>query len=681
MKWSELTVRPGRGCPLGATPDSNGVQFSIVSRNATRVWLTFYDDAAADSPSHEIALDRKEHRVGDVWSVFVEGLSVGTLYTYRMDGPRRRIRGHRFDPKSSLLDPYARGYTEHPAHAGAKCVVMEPESGWSTNARPRIPMSQTIIYETHVRGFTAHESDGAVHGGTYRDLIDKIPHLKELGVTAVELLPVQACGENSLPRKSPETDTSLTNYWGYSTIGFFAPNPRYATDLSAPSVVTEFRAMVDALHDAGIEVILDVVYNHTSEKDGPEPAQSFQGIDNSIYYLLDDRGRYRDLTGCGNTFNCNHPIVRDFILDSLRYWVTRMGVDGFRFDLAPILRRDRAGHMMYTGPLVEHMSEDPVLREVKLIAEPWDVGGGYLVGAFGGQEWSEWNGPYRDDIRRFWRGDKAIKGNFALRLTGSPDLYGDDGRTPLHSINFVTCHDGFTLRDLVSYNQKHNDANGEKDRDGQDENHSWNCGEEGETDDPEVNMLRLRMQKNFLATLFLSLGVPMILGGDEFGRTQGGNNNAYCQDNAISWIDWSLRDANRELFEFCKAMIQFRRENPVFARRSYFTGRPSKPGAEVDLLWFDAEGTAQMWTPEDPSLACMINGTENGGVWLYFMFNPSMKTIPFTVPERPWRVRIDTAATPPRDIVAAQEAHRMQAGHTMVVAKKSMRVLSCHPDA
>ena len=680
MNWSELRVRPGKGRPLGATCDVSGVQFSIFSRNATRVWLELYDSPDAKEPGCEIPLDRKEHRIGDVWSVYIEGLAEGGMYTYRMDGPKRPSRGFRFDPKDRLLDPFARGYSGHPAHTGTKCVVTGVSPGWSSDARPRTPMSRTIIYEAHIRGITAHEAEGTIRGGTYADLIEKIPHLKELGVTAVELLPVQACGENTLPRKNPKSGETLTNYWGYSTIGFLAPNPRYASDSSATGVIREFRAMVEKLHKAGIEVILDVVYNHTSEKSGPEPAQCFRGIDNSVYYLLDDHGRYRDLTGCGNTINCNHPVVRDLILESLRYWVTEMGVDGFRFDLAPILRRDRAGHMMYTGPLVEHMSEDPVLREVKLIAEPWDVAGGYLVGAFGGDEWAEWNGQYRDDVRRFWRGDKGIKGNFALRITGSPDLYGDDGRTPLHSINFITSHDGFSLRDLVSYNKKHNEANGEESRDGQDENFSWNCGKEGEVDDPEINALRLRMQKNYLATLFLSLGVPMILGGDEFGRTQVGNNNAYCQDNPISWFDWSLLEKNRELFEFCKSIIRFRQENPVLSRRSYFTGRPSKPGAEADLLWFDAEGTPQGWTPEDPSLACMINSTENGGVCLYFMFNPSTKIIPFTVPERPWRVRIDTAAAAPHDVVDAEEARRMQAGHTMVLAKKSMRVLSCHPD-
>jgi glycogen operon protein len=680
MNWSELTVRPGKGNPLGAVADASGVQFSIFSRNATRVWLSLYGDANAEHPDHEIVYDHKEHRIGDVWSVYVEGLTHGTFYTYRMDGPKVASRGLRFNLADRLLDPYARGYTHYPAYRHAKCVVTNGSPAWRTAPRPRIPMSQTIIYETHVRGFTARGADGAVQGGTYHDIVEKIPYLKELGVTAVELLPVQTCGEHILPRKDPKTGESLTNYWGYNTIGFFAPDLRFAKSQQADDVIEEFRMMVEALHRAGIEVILDVVYNHTSEKTGSEPAQSFRGIDNSIYYLLDDQGRYRDLTGCGNTLNCNHPILRDLIMESLRYWVTEMGVDGFRFDLAAILRRDRAGHMMYTGPLVEHISEDPILREVKLIAEPWDIAGGYLVGSFAGDEWAEWNGQYRDDVRRFWRGDKGVKGNFALRLTGSPDLYGDDGRTPLHSINFITSHDGFTLRDLVSYNKKHNEGNGEENRDGQHDNFSWNCGKEGETADSAINALRLRMQKNYLATLFLSLGVPMILGGDESGRTQHGNNNAYCQDNPISWFDWALLEKNRELFQYCKSLIRFRRENPVLSRRSYFTGRPSKPGAEADLLWFDAEGTPQMWTPEDPSLACMINATENGGVWLYFMFNPSGKVIPFTVPERPWRLRIDTAAASPKDAVDAEEANRLQAGHKIVVERKSLRVLSCHSD-
>ncbi len=680
MEWSELKVRPGRAEPFGATPDTGGVQFAIFSRNATRVWLALFEDPDATDPAHEIRYDREQHKLGDVWSIYVEGLPEGALYAYRMDGPCRKARGHCYDPRQFLLDPYARGYSGEPGKGNTKCVVLKEGPAWGTDKRPRTPMNQTVIYEVHVRGFTSYETNGKRIGGTYRDLIEKIPYLKDLGVTAVELMPVQVSGEHTIPRTDPKTGATLTNYWGYSTIGFFAPDPRFASESTAQKVLDEFRAMVDALHAEGIEVILDVVYNHTSEKEEPDPPQSFRGIDNSVYYLLDDHGRYRDLTGCCNTLNCNHPVVRDLILDSLRHWVTAMHVDGFRFDLASVLRRDRAGHLMYNGPLIEHISEDPILREVKLIAEPWDLAGGYFVGSFGGEEWAEWNGQYRDDVRRFWRGDKGVKGNFALRITGSPDLYGDDGRTPLHSINYVTAHDGFTLRDLTSYNKKHNEANGEENRDGRDENYSWNCGVEGDSDDPQINALRLRMQKNFLATLYLSLGVPMMLGGDEFGRTQRGNNNAYCQDNPLSWFDWSLLERNRGLFEFCKNLIRFRRENPVLARRSYFTGRPSKPGAEPDLLWFDAKGKTQTWSPDDLPLACMINGTENGGVALYFMFNPSMKAIPFTVPERPWRVRIDTAAKPPRDIIDAAKAHRLQVGNTMVVEGKGLRVLSCHPD-
>ncbi|MBM3289799.1 MAG: glycogen debranching enzyme, partial [Candidatus Hydrogenedentes bacterium] len=558
---------------------------------------------------------------------------------------------------------------------GAKCVVQPEGPGWAENGRPRTPIARTIIYEVHVKGFTAHASSGVGAAGTFRGVVEKIPHLKELGVTAVELLPVHLCGERLLERKDPASGEALANYWGYSPIAFFAPDTRFAQDPA--DAIEEFRAMVAALHDAGIEVILDVVYNHTSEKDGA--AQSFAGIDNGIYYILDEHGKRRDLTGCGNTLNCNHPVVRDLVLESLRYWVTQMHVDGFRFDLAPVLRRDRAGHLLPEGPLVEHITEDPILREIKLIAEPWDLGGGYLVGAFGGEAWAEWNAQYRDDVRRFWRGDKGAKGNFALRITGSQDLYGDDGRSPLHSINFVTAHDGFTLRDLVSYSEKRNLANGEDNRDGLNENYSTNCGAEGETADAAIGALRLRMQKNYLATLFTSLGVPMLLGGDEFGRTQRGNNNAYCQDNEVSWLDWRMLETNRELFDFCRGAIAFRKENAVFARGVYFTGRPGKKGGEPDLLWFGAAGKPQTWTPDEPTLGCQISGSENGGVAIYFAFNPSTSIAQFELPHKPWRVRIDTGQPAGLDIVDAGHAPRVQAGNTIVARPKSMLVLTSHP--
>ncbi|MDZ4858750.1 MAG: glycogen debranching protein GlgX [Candidatus Hydrogenedentes bacterium] len=676
----KLTVQPGRGRPMGAILDGTGVQFALFSRHATQVWLLFFDDVNATSPVFEAHLDPKKDRIGDVWTVRVEGVGEGTLYCYRVQGPQEPRAGHFFDGTQHLLDPFARSIAGDPSTHRAKSVVMRDGPGRAVNNRPRIPIDQTIIYEIHVKGITAHPSSLVQARGTFKGVAEKIPYFLELGITAVELLPVFLCGERELPRMNPATDRALTNYWGYNTVGFFAPDTRFSTNGDAAAAVNEFRDMVSALHDAGIEVILDVVYNHTSEKAAPAPAQSFRGIDNSIYYILDDHGAYRDLTGCGNTFNCNHPVVRDLIMDSLRYWVTEMHVDGFRFDLASVLRRDRGGHILHEGPLIEHITEDPILREVKLIAEPWDLGGGYLVGAFGGEAWAEWNSHYRDDVRRFWRGDHGAKNNFALRITGSQDLYGDDGRTPLHSINFITAHDGFTLRDLVSYNTKHNLANGEDNRDGLNENYSWNCGVEGETTDAAVLALRLRMQRNFLATLFTSLGVPMLLGGDEFGRTQHGNNNAYCQDNEIAWLDWSLLESNGELVAFCKQLIAFRRENPVFSRKTYFTGLPSKTGGDPDISWFDTIRVPQTWTPDSLPLGYWINGSENGGVALYCAFNPSATIERFKLPAQLWRVRIDTWQGGASGVSDAEHALRVQAGGAILVRPKSMVVLTSHGD-
>jgi len=668
-------VRPGHARPLGATPDATGVHFAIFSRHATQVWLALFDSPDAAEPAHEIAFDPIHHRIGDVWTIHVENLMPGALYLYRMAGPQMDEKHHRYDSTRYLIDPYALELVGDPSVNAAKCVVQPEGPGWAHNGRPRTPIGQTIIYEVHVKGFTAHGSSQVEAAGTFRAVTEKIPHLKDLGVTAVELLPVYHCGERVLPRTNSDTGEVLVNYWGYSPIAFFAPDQRFGS--GAAPIIEEFRNMVAALHAEGIEVILDVVYNHTSEKD--DATQSFAGIDNSIYYIVDGHGKYRDLTGCGNTLNCNHPVVRDLILESLRYWVTQMHVDGFRFDLASVLRRDRSGHVLPEGPLIEHISEDPMLRETKLIAEPWDLGGAYLVGAFGGERWAEWNAQYRDDVRRFWRGDKGAKGNFAQRITGSQDLYGDDGRTPLHSINFITAHDGFTLRDLVSYTEKQNLSNGEENRDGLNENFSMNCGIEGETNDAKVNALRLRMQKNFLATLFTSFGVPMLLGGDEFGRSQRGNNNAYCQDNEISWLDWGLRERNSELFAFCKGIVAFRKENSVYERSTYFTGKPSKKGKDPDLLWFDEEGKLQTWTPEDLPLGCYVNATENGGVGIYLLFNPSKETVQFILPKKKWRMRIDTSQAMGDDIVSAETAQRVQAGNTLLARPQSMMVLTTHP--
>ncbi len=671
-----LTVLLGRAEPLGASVRTGGVRFAVFSRHATRVWLALFDRADDTAPALEIEFDGTKHRTGDIWSIFVKGLEAGALYAYRMDGPFEPEKGHRFDKTCFLLDPYAKLFVGDAPRGQGKCIVVDEDEVWLDDARPHVAMCDTVFYETHVRGLTIHPSAGAQHPGAYGGLIEKIPYLKDLGVTAVNLLPIQEFGERGLWRRSTVTGEELRNYWGYNSIGFFAPSGLYAHQPEQGGQLDEFREMVAALHYAGLEVILDVVFNHTAEGNEKGPTLSFRGIDNGIYYLLDGQGGYLNFSGCGNTMNCNHPLVRNFILDCLRYWVTAMHVDGFRFDLASILGRDRKGRILENAPLIEHIAEDPILRDVKLIAEAWDAGGAYQVGSFGDMRWAEWNGRYRDDVRRFWRGDKDMKGDFATRLTGSADLYQGEGRTPLHSINFITAHDGFTLRDLVSYNEKHNEANGENNRDGLDENFGWNCGIEGETQNPKIDTLRLRMQKNYLATLFLSLGVPMMLGGDEFGRTQRGNNNAYCQDNEISWYDWTLLEKNQELFRFCRQVIRFRREHPVFMRDTYFNVAQADSGGNPDVAWFDAAGKLETWDPGDPSLACYIDGAVNGHASLYLMFNPADKAVNFRVPEATWTMRINTAKPPPDDIVPAELARKTRRATQWRLAAKSMVVLS-----
>ncbi|NIA13778.1 MAG: glycogen debranching enzyme, partial [Nitrospiraceae bacterium] len=447
---SSLRPRPGRAYPLGANVRYDGIRFAVVSRHATRVWLALFENIADHQPAIEFEFNSDRYRIGDIWSMYVEGLSAGTPYMYRMDGPFDPETGHRYDATQYLLDPYAKLIVGDVQDRTAKCLAVGEKLDWADDVGPKYPVSEMIIYETHVRGFTVHSSSEVEHGGTYLGLLEKIPYLKDLGVTAVELLPIQEFGENRIGRCSLVTGEELLNYWGYSSIGFFAPTGRYATQGGNGEQINEFRQMVAALHEAGIEVILDVVFNHTSEGDHRGPTLCFRGIDNTIYYMLDDDGAYRNFSGCGNTLNCNHPLVRDFILDCLRFWATVMHVDGFRFDLASILGRDTDGNIVENAVLVERIAEDPALRDTKLIAEAWDAGGAYQVGSFGDFRWAEWNGRYRDDVRRFWRGDAGMRSAFATRLTGSADLYQWAGRTPGHSINFITAHDGFTLHDLVS---------------------------------------------------------------------------------------------------------------------------------------------------------------------------------------------------------------------------------------
>ncbi|MFP4374066.1 MAG: glycogen debranching protein GlgX [Spirochaetaceae bacterium] len=721
--------RPGKALPLGATIIADGVRFCLFARHAERVTLCLFSDAEAEAPQREIELDPELNRTGDVWHVEVPGLAPGQLYLYRVAGPHDPRRGHRYDSDFYLLDPYARALegkkpwrlqeqrpaaraagprdTEEGAagsrdieggaagagarpsgHSAAgipKCVAAPDSFDWQGVTCPRHSLQSTIIYETHVRGFTRSESSGVEHGGTYRGFIEKIPYLRDLGITAVELLPVHEFDEHENRNRNPETGAPLVNYWGYSTIGFFAPKGGYA---AAPGAqVHEFKEMVRELHRAGIEVILDVVYNHTGEGNEHGPTISFRGIDNAVYYLLEeDRAHYANFTGVGNTLNCNHPVVRHFILDSLRYWVTEMHVDGFRFDLASVLARGQTGELLPDPPLLEAIAEDPVLRHAKIIAEAWDAAGAYQVGWFYGGRWCEWNDRYRDDVRRFWRGERGMSAAFATRISGSSDLYSAGGRKPFHSINYVTCHDGFTLADLVSYNRKHNRPNGEDNRDGHEPNFSYNYGHEGPSDDPVILAVRRRQQKNFIATLFLSLGTPMILGGDEFGRSQGGNNNAYCQDNETSWYDWTLTEANADLLRFTRLMIRFRRAHPALQRSDYYTGRDASTDLIPDITWFNDRGGHIDWTEPGNLIALRLDGAgeeighHSDDDDFYIMFNGTTRSRTFRLVEAPgggpWRLIIDTYLEPPEDFREGEAVVPLADQRAYTLRSRSLAVLT-----
>jgi glycogen operon protein len=603
-----VRTRPGNPYPLGATWDGSGVNFALFSENATGVELSLFD---ADGHERRVAITE---RTDQVWHVYLPQARPGLRYGVRVHGPWDPSAGHRFNPAKLLLDPYARAVTEtiqwsdalfgytigHPdadlarddrdsARGMPKGVVVDTAFTWGDDRPPRIPWNETVIYELHVKGFTARHPDVAKElRGTYSGLVAPaaLDYLRGLGVTAVELMPI-----HHFVSDKHLVDRGLTNYWGYNSLGFFAPDFRYASSRGAGDQVREFKTMVKSLHDAGIEVILDVVYNHTAEGNHLGPTLSFRGIDNAAYYRLvpDNRRYYMDYTGCGNTLAMTHPRTLQLIMDSLRYWIQEMHVDGFRFDLASALARE-LDDVDRLGAFFDIIHQDPVISQVKLIAEPWDLGeGGYQVGNFP-VLWAEWNGIYRDTVRAFWKGDEGQAGGVAYRLTGSSDLYGHGGRRPYASINFVTAHDGFTLNDLVSYNDKHNEANGEDNRDGHDHNLSWNCGVEGPTDDVKIGALRARQMRNFLATLLLSQGVPMLSGGDEIARTQRGNNNAYCQDNDLSWFDWKLDRPRRELLDFVRYVIQLRREHPGLRRQKFFFGRRIRGSEVKDLSWFRPDG-------------------------------------------------------------------------------------------
>lgn len=679
----QTEIRRGLPLPLGAHESEGGVNFALFSRHATLVRLELFEQAHDAVPARIIDLDPARNRTGDIWHVWIKEIQTGQLYAYRVDGPYQPGDGHRFNFNKLLLDPFAMAISQRPdwdfgpargydpaapdpdgtpspiddAGAMPKCVFIHEPFDWHDDLPPRHAWSETVIYELHVRGFTVHSASAVVHPGTCRGLMEKIPYLQALGVTAVELMPVHEFNSGPLPLSNPLTGAPLANYWGYDSVGFFAPKASYSSAGGHGQQTLEFKEMVRALHQAGIEVILDVVFNHTAEGNELGPTLSFRGIDNAIYYMLTpDLRHYRNYAGTGNTVNTNHPVVRNHILAALRHWVVDMHVDGFRFDLASILGRDESGTLRADAPLLERIAEDPILRDVKLIAEAWDAAGAYEVGSFSARRWAEWNGHYRDDVRRFWRGDDGMRGRFASRIGGSADIYTASGKGPESSINFVTCHDGFTLNDLVSYRTKHNDANGEDNRDGTDANYSDHYGIEGESPDAAIEAVRNRQIRNFLLTLLISRGVPMLLGGDEFRRTQGGNNNAWCQDNETSWMDWRLLEQHQDIYRFTREMIALRRDHPVLSRERFYT--------EAEVQWFEPDGGVPDWfDPQARQLACLIH--EDAGSQLFLMFNAGSEAVGFHVPAAlegaHWHRVVDTYRAAPGDISPADQAPRLDA--------------------
>ena len=678
----------GRPLPLGASRAPDGVNFAVLSRDATAVSLVLLPESGRGGPLAELPLDPRTHRTGDHWHVRVGGLPDVFCYGWRVDGPKGGP--HRFDPTRLLVDPFAGTLSNGGTWAGtceadpertARRSLFTPHHAydWGDDVPPRTPPEDSVIYELHVRGFTRHPSSGVQHPGTFRGLIEKIDYLKWLGVTAVELLPVFEFDECDCPFTNPLTGEKLVNFWGYNPVAFSAPKAAFAASGDKHGQDAEFRDLVKACHAAGIEVILDVVFNHTGEGDDRGRAFHFRGLDNDLYYLLDDAGKYLNYSGCGNTVNCNHPLVREFILTCLRYWVTDMHVDGFRFDLASVLGRDRRGNLMPNPPAVEMIADDGILAGTKLIAEPWDAGGAYQMGRFPfGDRWAEWNDRFRDDVRRFWRGDPGFAALLASRLSGSADVFGGNGRGPRHSVNFVTAHDGFTLHDLVSYDAKHNEANGEGNRDGHDDNCSWNSGVEGDTADPQVLRLRERRAKSVAATLLLSQGTPMLLAGDEMLRTQRGNNNAWCQDNAISWVDWSLQERNAGFVRFVRELVWLRRAHPVFRRRTYLRGDISPLTA--DVRWHGRVPNEPDFGPDSRFVAYTLDGRFHGREDVlagpdrdfYVALNGGPQAVKAAVPPAPtarrWRLLLDTAAESPADFFPAPGGRVVKPGEVLTVA-------------
>jgi isoamylase len=662
-------TREGQSSPLGATVCADGTNFSVYSKHAAAIELLLFDCVDDARPARVISIDPASTRTYHYWHIFVPGVKAGQIYGYRAKGSFDPTNGMRFDPDKVLLDPYGRGavvpkkYSRDAARmkgdnaaAAIKSVVTDPALyDWEGDTPLNLPASRTIVYEMHVRGFTRHPSSGVAekNRGTFAGVIEKISYLKELRITAVELMPMFQFD----PQDSPP---GRINYWGYAPVSFFAPHQAYSSQQDPLGPLDEFRDMVKALHRAGIEVILDVVFNHTAEGDDDGPTQSFRGLDNITYYILEqERSRYANFSGTGNTLKANHPIVRRMILDSLRYWVKEMHVDGFRFDLAAILERDESGHLMPNPPVLWDIESDPDLAGTKLIAEAWDAAGLYKVGSFMGDSWREWNGRFRDDVRNFFCGEKNSVGLFADRLLGSAAIYGHKEREAEQSVNFITCHDGFTLNDLVSYNSKHNEENGEDNRDGVNDNRSWNCGVEGPTDDPEVEKLRNRQVKNFLTVTMLSIGMPMLLMGDEVRRTQCGNNNAYCQDNEISWFDWTLLKKHADILRFTRLLN---------ARRVVRDWSPEHRRVNLNqllrgtnLVWHGVTLNHPDWSENSHSIAFNVELKEEK-LLFHVILNAYWEPLNFELPrlnnvgENPWRRWIDTALDSPHDILEWERA-------------------------
>jgi isoamylase len=668
MTYKPIMENAGNSFPIGSTLNEHGVNFCLFSRNCDSVDLLLFDNIDDITPSQIINHDPLCNRTYHYWHLFVPGIKKGQLYGYRIKGPDDKKNGHRFDPGKVLLDPYSNAVAVPEAYdrklhckSGAvnspsmKSVVSDvSEYDWKGDKHPRRSFAQTVVYEMHVAGFTKNPNSGVApeKRGTYSGLIDKIPYLTDLGITAVELLPVFQYDEQDAPNG--------VNYWGYSPVSFFAPHQGYSTGGDPLKVLDEFRDLVKALHSAGIEVILDVVYNHTAEVGASGPTFCLRGIDNSIYYILEnDKTQYSDYSGTGNTMNANQPVVRRMITDSLRFWVNKMHVDGFRFDLASILSRDENGRPIENPPVLWDIESDPLLAGTKLIAEAWDAAGLYQVGSFIGDSWREWNGKFRDDVRSFMKGDQGYISKFASRILGSPDVFGHENREAEQSINFISCHDGFTLNDLVSYNSKHNEANREENRDGSNQNFSWNCGVEGPTDDTVIEELRNRQVKNFLALTIMSVGAPMILMGDEVRRTQHGNNNAYCHDNEISWFDWKLLDRHSDIHRFMKHLIRHRLYRDT-TREEYVMSLMQLMERNL-VTWHGVKQFCPDWSDNSHSLA-FTSKSLSGRLIMYFMVNAYLESLEFEIPEYidgrecRWKRWADTSMESPEDICEMHEA-------------------------